>query len=239
MERYSTFQDAFVDNISTCYNVPDEISTSRNGDQYEIIGYSYKVEDPSSFVFENQKVGRIPYSYAEDFYEWMMSGCGEKATEEFKLKYKNNEKFLSKPKSEHLPDNFNTFYGPRILRQLPAVLKELETKENSRRAVINILNEDDQLLLDSDETLEYPCADSATLLIRRNKLHLHLHMRSNNMGNVSKLDMYLWGRFQCEIADKLNVELGNFTSSVVSAHIFESDFKYFEELGIINLRHLV
>ena len=88
-------------------------------------------------------------------------------------------------------------------------------------------------MLDSDETLEYPCADSATWSVRGGKLNLHLHMRSNNMANVAKLDMYLWGRFQCELAKELNFEPGHFTSSIVSAHIFSTDFEYLTDLGII------
>lgn len=233
MKYYESFQEAFIGNINDCVNLPNEVSGSRTGKQFERIGHGYAVSDPSTFKFEDENLGRIPYDYAADFYDWMLSGCGTEATEEFKSKYANVKKFLEKPKSSLLPDNFNTFYGPRIVRQLPAVTKELTTKPNSRRAVINILNEEDQLLLDADETLEYPCADSSTLFIRNGKLHQHLHMRSNNMANVVKLDMYLWGRFQCEFAEKLGVKVGHFTSSIASAHVFEADFDYLKSIGIL------
>lgn len=238
MRAFPTFMEAFIDNIQSIVNQPDFNTGSRTGRQFEQIGMSYVVTDPTTFKFENEEVGRIPYSYASDFYDWMISGCGEEATEVFKKKYSHAAAFLEKPKSKHLPDNFNVFYGPRIVRQLPAIIKELTVNKTSRRAVINILNEDDQLLLDADETLEYPCADSATILIRpdydgKDRLYLHLHMRSNNMANVAKLDMYLWGRFQCWLASEFGIEPGYFSSSIVSAHVFEKDIPYLTKLGVI------
>jgi thymidylate synthase len=140
---------------------------------------------------------------------------------------------MEKPKSPDLPTNFNTFYGPRILQQLPHVEKELRDHPDTRRAVISILDKDDVLLLDKDESLEFPCCDSATFYIRDNKLNCHIHMRSQNMGQVLKLDMYLWGRFQNEIAEELGLPIGRFVSTVVSAHVFEKDIAYLNDL-IIN-----
>ena len=55
--------------------------------------------------FENKEIGRIQYPYASDFYDFMISG-GTDAKEAFK-DYPNVAKFLDKPKSPELPDNFN------------------------------------------------------------------------------------------------------------------------------------
>ena len=137
---------------------------------------------------------------------------------------------MEKPKSKDLPKNFNTFYGPRILEQLPMVKSELIKNPDTRRAVISIIYKEDLLLLDKDETLEFPCCDSATFSIRDNKLNVHVHMRSQNMGQVLKLDMYLWGRFTSELAEELDLPVGSLTSSVVSAHVFKKDFDYLKTL---------
>jgi thymidylate synthase/broad specificity phosphatase PhoE len=160
----------------------------------------------------------------------------ENANERFIEKYPRISGFIAKPKSTNLPENFNTLYGPRIRRQLPEIINELQTNKNSRRAVISILSEEDLQLLKAtdDPNLEFPCADSGTFNIRQNKLHMHLHMRSNNMGNVAKIDMYLWGRLMESIANLLNVELGGVTYTIVSAHIFENDFSYFAKSGILS-----
>lgn len=222
--EYKTFEDAFIGINRVILNTPEFVSTSRIGDMSEISSLSYEVQDITSYIFKNEDIGRLDYHYADLFYQWMINGCTDN---DIILKdYPGVAKFMEKPKSPDLPTNFNTFYGPRILQQLPHVEKELRNHPDTRRAVISILDKDDVLLLDKDESLEFPCCDSATFSIREGKLNVHLHMRSQNMGQVLKLDMYLWGRFTCEFAEKLGLPLGKFTSSVVSAHIFKKDRDY-------------
>ena len=226
--EFESFEDAFLKINKEITENPQYTTTSRIGDVSEIQGYTYRVKDLGTFVFKDQNVGRLDYDYANTFYNWMISGSSDnKAVIE---KYPNVARFMEKPKSEQLPQNFNTFYGPRILDQLPFVIKELKSNPDTRRAVISILDSQDLLLLDKDETLEFPCCDSATFSIRNNKLNVHVHMRSQNMGQVLKLDMYLWGRFTCELATQLNLENGEFTSSVVSAHVFNKDLPYINSL---------
>jgi thymidylate synthase len=226
--EFETFEDAFLKINKEIIENPQYTTTSRIGNVSEIQGYTYRVKNLGSFVFTEKNIGRLDYDYADTFYNWMISGSSDnKAVID---KYPNVARFMEKPKSEQLPQNFNTFYGPRILDQLPFVLKELKTNPDTRRAVISILDSQDLLLLDKDETLEFPCCDSATFSIRNNKLNVHVHMRSQNMGQVLKLDMYLWGRFTCELANQLNLEFGEFSSSVVSAHVFNKDFDYINSL---------
>lgn len=222
--KSNTFQEAFLEINKFIIDSPEYKTTSRIGEVNEITGLVYEVENIESFIFTNEKIGRLDYNYADTFYRWMMNGCTDSI--EILEKYPNISKFMEKPKSPDLPENFNTFYGPRILQQLPHVKKELINNPDSRRAVISILDANDLLLLDKNETLEFPCCDSATFFIRDNKLNIHLHMRSQNMGQLLKLDMYLWARFTCELAEELNINPGKFISSVVSAHTFVKDFDY-------------
>jgi len=226
--QYNTFQEAFIGLNRKIIIGPEHITSSRIGDVFEQTGLSYTVTDLTSYKFEDESIGRLQYAYIETFYEWMISGSSD--SQMLVNKYPSVSKFVEKPKSPDLPDNFNTFYGPRILSQLPIIEKELKQNPDTRRAVISILDVDDLNLLDKDENLEFPCTDSATFIIRENKLHCHIHMRSQNIGQVLKLDMYLWGRFTCELAKKLNIKPGRFKSSVVSAHIFKKDFSYLKTL---------
>lgn len=226
---FETFEEAFLQINQHIIDNPEFQTTSRIGDVHEISGFSYDVTDLKSFQFTNDKIGRLDYDYADKFYQWMVSGAVD---HDILLKdYPNVARFLEKPKSADLPANFNTFYGPRILSQLPYVEKELRDHPDTRRAVISIIQASDLELLDKpDETLEFPCCDSATLSIRDGKLNIHVHMRSQNMGQVLKLDMYLWGRFACELAEKLGLPTGKFSSSIVSAHVFKKDFDYLQNL---------
>jgi len=233
--EFKTFEEAFLQITQHIIDNPEFITTSRIGDVNEISGLSYEVEDLRSYKFQNEKIGRLEYSYADTFYRWMINGCTDST--ELIEKYPNITKFMEKPKSDQLPENFNTFYGPRILSQLPLIEKELREKPDTRRAVIMILDSEDLNLLDKNESLEFPCTDSATFFIRNGKLNVHVHMRSQNMGQVIKLDMYLWGRFTCELSERLNIEPGKFSSSVVSAHIFKKDFEYLQSLPYSTYTH--
>lgn len=228
--EYQTFQEAYVNLANHILNNPEHEVSSRNGASKEIQSLSYTVSDLTSYQFEVESLGRIDYKYASTFYDWMLSGSTD-VKEVFK-DYPHVAKFLEKPKSPDLPANFNTFYGPRIIDQLPKVVQELKSSPTTRRAVISILQSSDLDLLDKDETLEFPCCDSATFSIRENRLNIHLHMRSQNMGQVLKLDMYLWGKFACYLAEKLGYQPGVFNSTIVSAHVFDRDKEYIEKLEL-------
>jgi hypothetical protein len=227
-QSFKTFQEAFLGINKTIIENPTYVTDSRLGFMNEIPSLSYTVEDISSYEFPNPEIGRLDYQYANLFYDWMVSGCTDNTT--ILEQYPNTARFMEKPKSEDLPTNFNTFYGPRILEQLPFIEKELKESPTTRRAVISILEKTDLQLLDKDELLEFPCCDSATFFIRDEKLNVHLHMRSQNMGQILKLDMYIWARFTIELAEKINRKAGYFTSSVVSAHVFKRDINYLTEL---------
>ena len=230
--KFKTFEDAYQGVNSHIVNNSEYQFESRIGECWEITGFTYEVEDLTSYKFSKEDLGRLDYGYIETFYDWLVSGstdCDE-AFEE----YPNVAKFLKKPENSLLPDNFNTFYGPRIVGQRDQVVKELKNNPNSRRAVISILKDSDLVLLGTSEKLEFPCTDSCTFSIREGKLNVHLHMRSQNMVTVAKLDVYLWSRFACEMAKELNVKPGRFTSTIVSAHVFERDQEYLQSLNIIN-----
>ncbi len=229
--KFNTFQEAFIGINNEIIDNHEFEEDSRIGKCYERIGFRYEVTDLTSFKFEDEKVGRLDYGYMNTFYDWMIGGGTD--IKSIAEAYPNVARFLEKPKSADLPANFNTFYGPRILSQLPFIKKELTANPNTRRAVISILDKDDLQLLDKDETLEFPCCDSATFLIRNNKLNIHLHMRSQNMGQVMKLDMFLWGKFACSLAKELGLEPGTYTSSVVSAHVFVRDVEYLKSLTLV------
>lgn len=221
---FPSFQTAFKVLNAEIINNPQFVTDSRIGRCNEIGSASIEILDPTTFMFTDAKINRISYEYAEAFWKFMISG-GTDAAEAFK-EYPNVAKFIDKPKSDVLPANFNTFYGPRIVAQLPALLKELKEKPNSRRVVFQILQEQDQALLDSDESLEYPCTDSVTYYIRDGKLYAHTHMRSQNCAIVMQLDFYLQGKLMQYIADECGVQLGTYSHTMVSAHVFERDFDY-------------
>ena len=211
---------------------PEYVFQSRIGKVNEITNVTFEVSDPSTYHILNKSINKINYSYAQTFYDFMMSGGG---IEEAQIAFAGNEsalKFVQPPETDALPKNFNTLYGPRIKKQLPDVINELASNPNSRRATMMILNPEDHALLPLDEKIEYPCCLNSTYYIRDDALHAHVDMRSQNTAVVLQMDIYLHARLQTYIQNELNknydddLKLGKFSYHMVSAHVYERDFEY-------------
>jgi hypothetical protein len=222
--RTTTFKEAFLEvNNSVLVNPDFEVET-RNGLAIERVAITYTVSDPTTFNFYNMHIDRIDPDYAFAFYTFMMSGRSN-IEGEFD-DWPGTKKFFTKKPESSLPANFNSLYGPRIINQLDNVERELKYNPNSRRGVIMILTPDDQILLASGETIEYPCTVCTTYFIRQDRLYAHCLMRSENTAVVMQLDMFLQGKMLVEMAKRLGVEVGEFSSTITNAHIFERDFDY-------------
>jgi thymidylate synthase len=177
-------------------------------------------------MFPDTRINRISYDYASTFWDFLVSG-GTDAEAAFK-DYPNVAKFITKPKNDSLPANFNTFYGPRIVKQLGSVIAELKRSPNTRRATLMILNEDDLQLLDKDETLEFPCTIAYHLTRRNGKLILSTVMRSQNLAVVLQLDVYLQIRLLHLVAAELGIDIKDteYHCHMINGHVFERDFDY-------------
>ena len=223
-----TFEQAFVKLNEQVYTNWEHQFNSRIGKTREITNTSFEVLDPTTYEFKNNNINRINYEYANAFYEWMMDG-GTTAPEGV-TKHLSPEAlaYVQPPASDELPKNFNTLYGPRIVKQLPNVIKELKDKPNTRRAVLLVLHEDDQLLLDLNEKIEYPCCFNATYYIRNGELNAHVNMRSQNTAVVLQIDIYLHARLMQHILNEVDMDLklGKFSYHMVSAHLYDRDNDY-------------
>lgn len=209
-----------------CLDRPEFVSETRIGRAHELIDITAAAESTLEFQFMDSRINRISYDYAEKFYDFMMSG-GTDAQEALK-DYPNVAKFMAKPKSAELPANFNTFYGPRIVKQYNSIVSELKRSPTTRRAIMMILDANDLQLLDKDETLEFPCTIAFNFCIRGDKLIMTTMMRSQNLATVFQLDVYLQVRLLHKIAGELDIDVMNteYHVHMVNAHLFERDFDY-------------
>ena len=219
-----TFMDAFLSCNRVIYNGPTESKKSRTGDTVGTHALSYLVMDASSYDFFDSIEGRITREYAESFWQFMISG-GTNASENFK-KWAGTSQFYKKSEDSGLPDNFNTLYGPRIIKQIDALIEELNDNPDTRRGVVLILDANDQMLLNKDETVEYPCTIGTVYFLYKGKLCAHCLMRSQNMATVAQLDMYLQGKLLEHVARRLGRDIGSFYSTITDAHIYMKDIAY-------------
>lgn len=224
--RGDSFEEIYIAILREIDEQYDFLVPSRGGEtSKEILNLTFELTDPRDRLIWN-KARSTNYEFAQRFFIWMLNGCED-------YEYVANVN----PNATKLANNtlkFGTAYGPRICRQLDAVIEELKNNEGSRRAVIEVLNEQDQAMLSVDTKEEYPCTESFTFYIRDNALHMIAKLRSNNMVLTLVYDVYNFTMLQEYVLKRLNstretpLSMGTYYHQCGSAHFFES------QQGLVN-----
>lgn len=122
-------------------------------------------------------------------------------------------------------------YGPRIFDRARGrkdglfddewhrVIKLLKTRRGSRNAVIQLYSNEDGRKAGKD----IPCTCTLHFAIRRNRLELHVHMRSNDAFLGLPHDIFAFTMMQEIAARELGVELGRYHHSVASLHLYDDN----------------
>jgi thymidylate synthase len=225
--RHDNFEDIYIEILLELKNNPEFTPSPRGIGSKEITNLSFELTNPLNRMIWN-KARDTNYEFAMKFFLWMINGDTD-----FSYLSNSNAKainFVDQPKDDNkaMPTNFSTAYGPRILKQLPYIIKELNDDIDSRRGVIHVLNEDDLLMLGTNTKEEYPCTDSFTFMIRDGKLNMYTRMRSNNMVltivydifNMTMLHEYVFNVLR---KTHTNLKLGTYYHNIVSAHYFMTE----------------
>ena len=114
-------------------------------------------------------------------------------------------------------------YGPRLKNkgrdQLKWVSELIKLKPETRRAVIPIYQP-----IDTYTRLpEVPCTCTLQFLLRRGRLEMLTHMRSNDAYKGLPSDVFAFTMIQEIVARSLGAEIGSYKHSVGSLHLYESD----------------
>jgi len=113
-------------------------------------------------------------------------------------------------------------YGPRLLsqrglNQLKNVAGLLRRKPDSRQAVIQLFDANDI----AEEHKDVPCTCILQFMIRGGKLHQITYMRSNDVFLGLPHDVFSFTMLQEIMARELSVELGTYTHTVGSLHLYD------------------
>jgi len=123
-------------------------------------------------------------------------------------------------------NKFDGSYGPRLMKQYKWMLELLKKDPDTRQAVFTINNFHD----DMHESLDIPWTLDLQMLIREGKLNMIVNMRSNDLLWGTPYDVSQFTFIQECFARILGVELGTYTHSAGSLHIYDRDRKMFEEI---------
>lgn len=115
-------------------------------------------------------------------------------------------------------------YGPRLYRQFPEAERRLRADPDTRQAVLNLWR------LDEPVTRDVPCTLSLTFAVRKDRLELTVHMRSNDLTMGVPYDWFVFSRVHLAMAEVLGLEPGPYVHKVDSLHLYERDFETAQRL---------
>ena len=117
-------------------------------------------------------------------------------------------------------DNQIKFPGEPYKDQIQFIIDELTRNPDSRRAVIDIRDNSDDMYSDDPACLQH-----IQYFIRNDKLHCKVLFRSNDAVKATFMNAFALIQLQKLISDSLNIEIGTYTHRANSFHVYEKDYK--------------
>lgn len=199
----------------------DKFVASKGGGR-ELLGVSFRLTNPRARISRSEMRGKIFSALGELF--WCLAGSD-------RLDFIGHyiPKYI-KRSSEFSNDGetVNGAYGPRIfgqndLDQFRNVAKLLKAQRDSRRAVIQIFAASDLKNAD-DPNRRYkdvPCTCTLQPILRRDRLNLIVHMRSNDAYLGFPHDIFVFTMLQEMLARTLEVDVGFYQHMVGHLHLYD------------------
>lgn len=115
-------------------------------------------------------------------------------------------------------------YGPKVIDQLPYIIKILDKDQDTRQAVINIWRES------PPETKDVPCTLSLQWFIRDGRLHCIATMRSSDLWLGWPYDVFNFSMISRYVQlilslKKIDIDLGELTLVAGSQHLYEENLE--------------
>jgi len=127
-------------------------------------------------------------------------------------------------------------YGPKIIDQLPYVIKKLQEDHSSRQAGLTIWRES------PPATKDVPCTIAAFFGIRENKLNCHIFMRSSDIWLGIPYDVFnfsMLGHFVCcHLNENIGASLvkpGKLFLTAASSHLYAKNWQEARNSGAQNV----
>lgn len=153
---------------------------------------------------------------------WYFAGC---ADVEFISKYGSLWKTMTDDgRTVHSAYGFLIQKAPGF-NQIETIIDLLQSDPDSRRGVININSPRRDVKTTNDE----PCTIALQFYIRDHKLNCTAMMRSNDIWYGLPYDVAFFTELQRCIADRLHIELGDYTHFTTSLHVYEKDLPKLKE----------
>lgn len=223
------FQEVYKKAIMTILREGQEVSP-RGSKTFELAPATIVIEDARKLLtMPRKRKGNHTFQLAEAL--WMLRGSND--LKEISHYNKNWENFEDSDE----PGILNGAYGDRLrnwndVDQFTAVYEKLKQDPFSRQASMVIFDPERDNLIHSDGNYskDIPCTNYFNFQIRDGKLNMYTVMRSNDLHKGAIYDIPNFIIFQHILAGWLEVEVGKYTHTAASLHIYENDVENFIEI---------
>lgn len=215
----------FVDNLAEVYKVigrelleNGEIVRPRGRETKELLTPVIHLKDPRSrLCYCEGRNFSIVYAIVES----LMLFSSKNGVQYFSTFNKNMENFSDDGASLH------GCYGKRIAEYIPSIVRKLKSDKDSRQAIINIYNSNNDSYYCGKDT---PCTLALNFIIRNNKLNMIVYMRSNDIIWGLPYDIYMFTTMQEVIANELGIDLGFYRHIPTSLHVYSDHYNLLETM---------
>lgn len=179
--------------------------------------HKYGVKNTCTDYNTTQKECSITMCIEKPLSEPMISRCfigGAKELEQYRLEMLDGILDFEIERG-----NWAYTYHDRMKDQIQFVIDELTRNSDSRRAVIDI-RDNKQDMYSTDPA----CLQHIQYLIRGDALHCKVLFRSNDACKATFMNAFALIMLQKRIADKLGIKVGSYTHRANSFHCYERDF---------------
>lgn len=233
MQIYKDLNEAFVGSLQTL-DLNHSLVNSRGSLQREILWHSIKIEDPTALSIE-VPARKFKPSYGTTEWLWYLSedrnvqNIGKLASIWQRIANGDNE----------VESNYGFWIhglknGKTGKNQWQWVIEELLKDRDTRRASITI----NQSHHKGQNNADYPCTQYIHFFIRDRRLHLGVHMRSNDAVFGFCNDVFTFCMYQQLMLNELNnrlspedqVQLGHYYHSAGSFHVYETHFNMMDKI---------
>lgn len=186
--------------------------TSTKGDSKEIFGVLLELRKPHARLSRTETRGRVFSCLGELL--WYLAKSN-------KLEFIKH--YISRYEEFAEDGELYGAYGPRIFgsekfaNQYANIKDILTRKQGSRQAVLQIIDGKDILV----GTKDVPCTCTLQFVRRGKKLHMMVHMRSNDVMLGLPHDVFCFTMLQEILARDLGLRVGVYKHSVASLHIYD------------------
>ena len=175
----------------------------------------FTIENPANKVITN-KERNWNEEYAAAEWDWYLSGDPRIST--LGELYGKIPPIWRRMADENGEVNSNYGYQWRRNDQLENVINMLKRNNETRQAAISIY--------DGKEVNKYatdtPCTYAIQFTIVQSKLYMSVYMRSNDLWYGFCNDQYQFSRLQIMIAERLNIEIGEYYHYAHNLHLYNN-----------------